>query len=107
MSDLPKQKNGRRNIGRRASIIRSPAEIELNERIRRRLIRLVKSRDAPSRAIQDICEGRGAPVGMIGRRVLELMDADYPTGEIKALVLGETDRWIDDLAARRRLDPAA
>ncbi len=106
MSDL--QKNGRRNIGRRRSIKRTAAELALDDRMRRRFIRLVESNGAaPSRAIQEISEGNGKPWRSSARRVLELMDANVSTGEIKAVVLGEMDKWIDEEAAKRRLPPAA
>lgn len=103
-----KQKNGRSNIGRRRSIMRSAAEIALDERMRQKFIRLVKSNGAaPSRMIQEIIEGRHKPWRSSARRSLELMDTNLPTGEIKAVVLGELDTWIDEQAAIRRLDPAA
>ncbi len=88
--------------------MRTAAELVLDERMHRRFKHLVLSNGgAPSRAIQEISEGRGTPWRGNARRVLELMDANVSTGEIKAVVLGEMDKWIDEEAAKRRLPPAA
>lgn len=116
MSDAESRKYGQMRVerggvdhrGRRRSMIRTAAEIALDERMRRRFARLVTpAGTVPSRAIQEIREGRQAPWRATARRVLEMMDAGVSTVEIKAVVLGETEEWIDELAAHRRLDPAA
>lgn len=111
MAGQRKQKYGQHEMdrrGRRGSAQRTPAELRLDDRYRRAFCRLVTPEGrVPSRAVQEIREGKQAPWRPNARRVLELLDAGMATTEIKAVVLGEMDRWIDEEADARRRRPAA
>lgn len=110
MRQISNQKYGQNfdTRGRRRSAQRTPSELRLDDRYREAFRRLLTPDGrVPSRAVQSIRDGVQAPWRPIARRVLELMDAGITTVEIKAVALGEMDRWIDEEAAKRRLDPAA
>lgn len=114
MRDNDRQKNGRLKLhrggqyGRRAVHVRTGAELELDDRMRAAFARCQSERGTvPSRAVQEIREGRQTPWRNNARRAIEMLDAGVPVTAIKAAVALEMAQWVDDLAARRsgRPDP--
>lgn len=118
MPSSDNQNNGRRLVlsdggragqARRRSIIRTPEEIELEERMRRAF----RAANAPgggaaSRAVQEICEGRGRPFATAARRVLEMRAAGMTKDEAKQVAVRTWERWFDELPWNDQpLKPAA
>lgn len=85
---------------RRAFRLRTREEVELDDRMRRRFMRCVGADGTvPSRAVQEIREGRQAPWRKSARRVIEMRDAGVPATEIKAAAVGEFAEWVDEVLA--------
>jgi hypothetical protein len=80
--------------------VRTAAEIALDERIRQQFLRcLTPKGSVPSRGVQEIREGRQAPWRANARRVLEMRDSGVATEAIKAAVVQEMEKWIDEVCA--------
>lgn len=88
-------------FGRKSMRPRTAKEIELDDRMRAAFERC-RGRDGlvPSRAVQEIREGRQAPWRKNAVRVLEMVQEGVPTPDIKAAIVGEMEQWIDEVAAR-------
>lgn len=102
MSDS--QKNGQLGLvrggkdlrGRRRSMIRTPLEIEADDRFRRHYMRVVTPAGAvPSRAIQEIREGRHFPWRAGVRRAIEMGEAGVPREFNEAALMAELG-WLMD-----------
>lgn len=100
------QKNGLSVVdggqfGRKSMRARTAKEIELDDRMRAQFQRCVgRHGTRPSRAVQEICEGRQAPWRKNAIRVLEMVEDGVPTPDIKAAIVGEMSAWIDEVAGR-------
>lgn len=105
--ELKVERGGKDLRGRRRSMIRTPLEIEADDRFRRRFMHVVTPEGAvPSRAIQEIREGRHFPWRSGVRRAIEMHDAGIPR-EINEAALTAEVAWLMDALYETRLKPAA
>jgi hypothetical protein len=106
MSSEDANKYGRMQVvrggrGRKHAPCRSRAELTLDSRMVERF-KAVKTPDGrvPSRAIQEINEGRQAPWRTTARRVIEMVQEGVPVEVIKAAAVYEMERFVDELVAQ-------
>lgn len=98
-------RGGRDSRGRRRSMIRTPEEIALMDRVQQRYLTLVTARGAISRAIEQVSAGNQRPAQSIARRILELRAVGIPAEEREEIALGDVIRWNRELDSHRK--PAA
>ena len=83
--------------GRQRSMIRTPLELAVDDRYRRRFVKLVQDRPAPSRAVQAIVQGDQKPWTSTVRRALELRAAEVPKRIAREVLVEETEILLDEL----------
>ena len=79
---------------------RTAREIELDERMRSAYVRCVdRAGRVPSRAVQEIREGRQTPWRVPARRAIEMARAGVPADDIRAALVDEFANWLNELLA--------
>lgn len=86
-------------FARKVMRVRTAKEIELDARMKARFGRCVgRNGTRPSRAVQEICEGRQFPWRKNAIRAIEMLEDGVPVPEVKAAIVGEMEQWIDEIA---------
>jgi hypothetical protein len=93
---LKVERGGRDIRGRRRSSARTSVELYVDDAMRRQYMAVVTPRGTvPSRAIQEIREGRQAPWRGNVRRAIEMRDGQVPRDICKAVMVVEMERAVD------------